>query len=272
MSWLLEFETLSSVKPSKLQIEQVGIIFQDKRIPQSISFGIAINDLNKEAVIQRSHSICPIKDHFIDKFSSPKSLRYLSSPNLSAHISGAKYERGRRLELAQNLRDSRIKAEKNQFHLNLLSARGDCRSEADALFIGVEFEMARNRANGKYLAINSKKEIKNWESSCELQLFNMNLNDYEKRTEEYLKFKNFDSMSKFAFEKRSISPNFSRLTARDEFERFPFQKIEEQAKFKRYNLGLPVNSSISNSSSDDYPLIPRIPLSSTSDLDDLINF
>jgi hypothetical protein len=103
MSWLLEFEAIRNIKPADLPIEQVGIIFQDKRIPQSISFGIASQDINKEATIQRPHAICPIKDHFVDKFRSPRTLRFLSSPNLSAHISGAKYERSRRLEFAQNV-------------------------------------------------------------------------------------------------------------------------------------------------------------------------
>jgi hypothetical protein len=272
MSWLTDFEIISNVKPSVLKIEEIGIIFQDRRIAQSIGFGIALKDPKKEATIHRSHSLCPTKDHFIDKNSPERSLRYLSSPSLNLHISGAKYERGQRLELAQDLRNTKEKVENNQFHLNMLSARGDCRCEAGAILIGVEHKVTANQINGEYLAINKIKDVKNWEEVSALKCFNMDLHDYDQRPKEYLKFRNLNENSLFDFEKRASSPQFSRLHRKEEFERFPFQKIKEQPKLIRYNLGLPINSSISNSSTEDIRQSPRIPFTNSSgSLSDLEN-
>ena len=53
----VENKVLACIKPSEFPIEQLGIIFQDKRVPQSLSFGIAVPDINRENSIQRDHSI-----------------------------------------------------------------------------------------------------------------------------------------------------------------------------------------------------------------------
>jgi hypothetical protein len=262
MSWFLDEKIMHNVNISNLNVEQVGIIFQDQRLPQSLGFGISVKDSNKEASIQRSHSICPTKEHFIDKYSSSRSLRYISSPSQSSHISGAKYERGRRLELVQQLRNSKSKVEKNQFHLNMMSASGDCRHDSYAIYIGAQDKVSANERKGKYIARNSKSEIKNWEEISELKLFNMDLNDLDKNRKD-LKFKNFNSESLFNFENPQLSPTFIEIG--NGFSRFPVQEIEEQPKKIRHNLGLPINSSISNNSSDGQNFSPFFPCGNSSE-------
>ena len=110
----VEYKTLANIKPSDFPIEQPGIIFQDKRLPQTLSFGIAVKDPNKESSIQRSHSICPSKDHFVDKYSYKKNLRYTASPNLGSHVSGSKLEKGRRIELGTPLLNIKDQVADNQ--------------------------------------------------------------------------------------------------------------------------------------------------------------
>jgi hypothetical protein len=48
MDLQIEYKTLANIKPADFPIEQLEIIFQDKRVPQALSCEIAVPDINKE--------------------------------------------------------------------------------------------------------------------------------------------------------------------------------------------------------------------------------
>ena len=250
-----EYKTLANIRPSSFPIEQTGIIFQDKRIPQSLSFGIAVLDVKKEISVQRSHSICPSKDHFIDKHSFKKNLRYTASPNLGSHVSGSDLEKGRRTELGKNLLNIKEKVADNQFHLTMLFQRGDTRLNSFEIKTKVHDLSATLKATGKFYSEKSDYEINNLKKSNELRSFNMDLNDYKNRSN--LKFKNVDNFTNLNSEPVFLFPDFNLLSINEEFERFPKQKVLDNPKQMRNRIGLSVHSSLSNSSSDEKYKIPQ---------------
>jgi hypothetical protein len=257
-----EFKTLTNVKASSMPIKQVGIVFQDKRVPQAISFGIAVQDENRESAIQRSHSLCPSKDHTIDKNSENKNLRYTITPNLGNHISGAHNDWDRRTKISKKLINTREIVDNNQFHLTLLSSREDMRLDSDEIFAFAHNKATSNEINGKFLVRNSMDDIYNMQMANSLRHFNMEMHEYEKRSKHYLVFKNFNKESDVDVVHETLAPCFTSLTTRDELERFPTQIVEKQHKRIRAKIGLPINSSVSNSSSDEKYTPPHLRISS----------
>jgi hypothetical protein len=108
-------------KPSSYFVQNIGIVFADPRVPQSISFPISFQDFKKESVILRSHSVAPQSKHFFDK---NKNLRHTATPQLGSHISGSQQDRSRRINASKNLEGTTEKIAKNQIKLCLLSAQG----------------------------------------------------------------------------------------------------------------------------------------------------
>ena len=257
-----ELKTLSNIKASSMPIKQTGIIFQDKRMPQAISYGIAVQNDDKESVIQRSHSLNPCKDHAIDKYSMDRNLRYTITPSLSAHILGSKYERGSRMKISGKLLNTRQTVESNQFHLTLLSSRENMRLDSDEIFSLACNRAHKNETEGKHFAKNSVNDIHQMQNANSLRHFNMEMHEYEKRSKHYLFFKNFNKESEVDIVNETLAPCFTTLNIRDELERFPVQKVDQTNKRIRARIGLPINSSVSNSSSNEKYTPPHLRISS----------
>jgi hypothetical protein len=113
--------TMCNRRPSSYFVKNIGIVFADPRVPQSISFPISFQDFKKESVILRSHSVAPQSNHFVDK---NKNLRHTASAQLSNHISGSQQDRGRRISMAKDLQGTKETIARNQINLTLLSSQG----------------------------------------------------------------------------------------------------------------------------------------------------
>ena len=252
-----ELMSIMNIKPSNFQVKQSDIIFQDKRTPTSISYGIAIQDPSKEATIQRSHSLCPSKNHFVDKSNNSKNLRYTLSANLGSHISGSKFERGRRMEIGKKLAQNKNLAATNQFNLTMQSAREDCKSDSLELYTRSFNQRELNKNNFQYQNGTLVAEIKTLDAANSVRYFNMSLNDYEDRDKKSLKFKNFNDKTDFDSSHDFSFPDFTSVNYQDEIARFPSQDVEEKPKRMRDRIGLPINSSLSNSSEEKYQIPQR---------------